>query len=429
MNIFGWDTVCALTIETANSALKRSAGHLVTEFKYTGHSFSTDFDLHGVFGAWQIVPGGSGSLLRLALPFATGAVVPAGAAGVDLSGCTAVLDIALELLPAPGGGATHLVFALHGAQEQGAAARPGTVTPVHLDGPAELLGRLGAIGQGLVLNGVAAALAAHADQVSFVFASLDPIGAAADAWLAPVRSAFLYLETGGGRGWLTVLSTTTDRDTGRLQHTVDPELLAAGPQLALAVSPELFLRNLIAPGLPQVFGGSADPGCFGLDPNGPAITAAHAFSVRSVKEGAIWYTPRVTQLRIGVVGGALAVSISGDCDLKAGITMSWWSTSQHTVRFDPAGQRLVVDGDPNARSGHSASIPWWFWGGGLIVEGITQAVVAVIAEDLGSALDSRMGSVGLGALPARSVHWLDSAGSAVTTAHLNGALVLGGTLS
>ncbi|WP_198035240.1 TULIP family P47-like protein [Streptacidiphilus rugosus] len=429
MNIYGWDTVCVLSVDTANAALKRSAAQLVTEFKYSGHSLSTNFDLHGRFGAWQIVPGGSGSLLRLALPFAEGAVVPAAASGVDLTGCTAVVDIALELLPTPVNGGNRLVFSLHGAQEQGAAPTPGVVTPVHLDGPSDTLAKLGAIGQGLVLNGVVAALAANAAEVSFVFASLDPLGADADAWLAPVRSAFLYLETAGGHGWLAVLSTTDARDITGLQHTVDPEVLGGGPQVALAVSPDLFLRHLIAPGLPQVFGGGADPGCFGFDPNAHQITAAHPFSTQSVKEGAIWYTPRVSQLRVGVVGSALAVQVSGDCDLKAGISMNWWSTSQHLVRFDPAGQRLVVDGDPNARSGHSASIPWWFWAGGLIVEGITQAVVAVIVESLSSALNSRMGTVGLGALPARNVRWLDAAGSTVTGAGLDGSLMLGGTLA
>ncbi|MER6075950.1 TULIP family P47-like protein [Streptomyces sp. NPDC001817] len=429
MNIYGWDTVCALTIDTANAALKRSAAQLVTEFQYTGNFFSTDFDLHATFSAWQIVPGGSGSLLRLSLPFADGALVPAGHAGIDLTGCTAVVDIALELLPAPGGDSTHLVFAVHGAQELGAPSLPGAVTPVHLDGPADLLARLGAIRQGLVLNGVAAALAAHADQISFVFASLNPVSAGADAWLAPVNSAFLYLETEGGQGWLTVLSTTDGRDTSQLQHTADPELLTVGQPVALAISPDLFLKDLIAPGLPQVFGGDADPGCFGFDPNGHMITAAHAFSVQSVTEGAISYTPRVTDLKIAVVGGTLAVSISGDCDLKVGISMTWWSTSQHNVRFDATTQKLVVDGDPNANSGHSASIPWYWEFISPIVGLITEAVVAVIVEGLSSDLTSAMGTTGLGALPGRSVHWLDTTGSAVTSARLDGALILGGTLS
>ena len=92
--------------------------------------------------------------------------------------------------------------------------------------------------------------------------------------------------------------------------------------LVFAMSTDLFLTHLVAPGLPQVFGGGANPGCFGYDPAKHVITAAHGFGTSSVKEGAIWYTPQVTSLSLGVVGGALA-GVDALRDLLAARRSDW----------------------------------------------------------------------------------------------------------
>ncbi|MHA6758310.1 TULIP family P47-like protein [Streptacidiphilus sp. PAMC 29251] len=426
MNIYGWDTVSALSVETANSALAQNSNKLISDFKVSGETLSTPYDLQGEFGPWRIVPGGSGNLLRLAVPIAAGTVRPGAAAGIDLAGCTALVDVSLELLPAPDGHSQDLVFALHQAGQLGDQGRPGVITPVGLQGPGATSAALGAVGTGLVLNGVAESLAANAHAVSFVFASLNPMAPGAGSWLAPVHSAFLYQETVGGAGHLAILSTTTDRDVSGLQHTVDPELLAGGGELAFAMSTDLFLTHLVAPGLPQVFGGGANPGCFGYDPAKHVITAAHGFGTSSVKEGAIWYTPQVTSLSLGVVGGALALSVNGNCDLKAGISMDWWITSQYSMRYAPAGQSISFSPDQGSRSGHTAHIPWWFWAGGPLVESITQIVVTMISDSLAGVLSGRLGSTGLGTMAATSVHWQGVQAFNATSARLDGALMVNG---
>ncbi|MEZ0092564.1 TULIP family P47-like protein [Streptacidiphilus sp. EB129] len=426
MNIYGWDTVSALSVETANRALAQNSNKLISDFKVSGETLSTPYDLQGEFGTWRIVPGGSGSLLRLAVPITAGTVRPGTGAGVDLAGCTALVDVSLELLPAPDGRSQDLVFALHQAGQLGEQSRPGVITPVLLQAPTATSAALGAIGQGLVLNGVAESLAVNAQAVSFVFASLNLVVPGAGSWLAPVHSAFVYQEVVGGGGHLAVLSTTTDRDATGLQHTVDPELFAGGGELAFAMSENLFLTGLVAPGLPQVFGGGANPGCFGYDPARHAITAAHSFGTASVKEGAIWYTPQVTSLSLGVVGGALALAVSGNCDLKAGISMDWWITSQYPMRYDPARQSITFGGDQNSRSGHTAHIPWWFWAGGALVEAITQIVVTMISDSLAGDLSARLGSTGLGAMAATSVHWQGVQAFDAASARLDGALMVNG---
>jgi hypothetical protein len=424
MELHGWDTVSALSATAANRALAANSQRLITHFQVSGSTLSGDYELQGEFGPWQIVPGGSGSLLRLALPIAAGTIRPDGGASIDLAGSSAVVDVSLQLLPAPD--RQDLVFDLAKAGQVGGAAGPGVVSPVHLDAPPATRTALGDTGTRLVLDGVAEALAANADTVSFVFASLSLVPSGGTGWLTPASMAFVYAEVAGGGGQLCVLGSSSDQGAATLPHDVDPELFAGGGSLAFAISADLFLTKLISPSLPGVFGGGADSGCFGYDPARHVITAAHPFDTQSVKEGAIWYTPRVTSLSVGTVGSFLTFAGRGDCDLKAGISMSWWITSQYRMGFDPAGPSIFFSGDPNPQSGHTADIPWWFWIGGVLVEEITEIVVQEIADSLAGELNGHLGTQGLGALAAQPVHWQGAPDFRVTGARLNDALMING---
>ena len=426
MNIYGWDTVTALSVGAVNRALAANSKQLIQEFKVSGSTFGNSYQLQGEFGAWQVVPGGSGNLLRLAVPIVAGSIQPGAGAAVDLAGSTAVVEISLDLLPTADGRSQHLVFALHQAAQTGATPQPGVVTPITLTAPAPATAALGPLGVSLVLDGVAAAMAADAAAVSYVLAAVNLVPPASNSWLTPVESSYVYEEVSGGGAYLAVLSTVSSRDISQLARTVDPELFAGGGDAAFAISEDLFLEQLIRPALPQVFGGSANAGCFGYDPVKHVITAAHQFGIAEVKEGAIWYTPNVTTLSLGVVGGSLAMAVNGNCDLKAGISMDFWVTSQYPMQYQAATAKISFGGDPHANSGHSASIPWWFWAGGLLVEAITQIVVSVITDSLASDLSSRIGSVGLAALAGQPVTWQGMSQFEVTGARLDGSLMISG---
>jgi Clostridium P-47 protein len=426
MEMNGWDSVSALSATAANRALAANSQSLITHFQVSGSTLSGDYEIHGNFGPWQIVAGGSGNLLRLSVPIAAGAITPAGGASIDLTGATAVVDVSLQLLPAPDGQAKDLVFDLAKAGQVGGAGGPGVVSPVHLDAPAAMLAELGDTGITLVLDGVAQALTANAGAVSFVFASLSLIPSSVGGWLTPASMAFVYIEVVGGGGQLCILGSSNPQGAQTLPHDVDPELFAGGGSLAFAISGDLFLTQMITPALPAVFGGGASLSCFEYDTSRHVINAALPFDTNSIKEGAIWYTPRVTTLTVGTVGANLTFAVNGDCDLKAGISMTWWITSQYPSRFDPAGQSLIFADDPRPQSGHQADIPWWFWLGGPLVEAITQVVVNEIADSLAGELNGHLGTQGLGVLAAQPVHWQGAPNFHVTSARLNSALMING---
>jgi hypothetical protein len=95
MDLLGWDTVFVGTLDTVNQALARCAKELLQTFSYTEDEVS----LAGTFGAWSIVPGGSGELLHLRLPVASGRLTGnAGSAAIDLTGIGVVLQVPLQWL-------------------------------------------------------------------------------------------------------------------------------------------------------------------------------------------------------------------------------------------------------------------------------------------------------------------------------------------
>jgi hypothetical protein len=427
MNIFGWDTVSVLSITCVNRSLANDSAMLLKAFQFSGNNFGTSYQGGGDFGAWRVLSGGSGELLRLALPITSGQIRGGTAEPIDLSGIEAIVDVSLRLLPS--GTKQDLVFSFGTAGRLGDAPRPDVVTPVGITGPASVIDALGDQGKELVLDGIASFLCADARALSYAFASINLVPPGAASWLAPASSSYCYIERpnpagGAPVGYLAILSVITRRPIGQLSRTVDPELLVG--DTAFAIAGDVFLAHVIQPTLPALFGGAAASDCFVFDAASHAIKQAKAFDIASVKEGLIRYDPRVTALSVTVVGGSVAMSIDGDCDLKAGISMTFWLRNQSRLIFDATTARVAFSADPRPQSGHQADVPWWFYGGGLLVEEITELVVKVIADGIASDLGERLGSVGLAAIAGQSVRWQGMSAFDVTGARLDGAFMISG---
>ncbi|MFC8521100.1 TULIP family P47-like protein [Streptomyces sp. NPDC057257] len=88
MDVYGWDTVSALSLDAANRAPAQSSDRLITDFEVIGDSLSTPYVLRGKLGPWHIVPGGSGSVLRLAVPVESSTVAGGSGDEIVLDGST-----------------------------------------------------------------------------------------------------------------------------------------------------------------------------------------------------------------------------------------------------------------------------------------------------------------------------------------------------
>lgn len=426
MNLHDWDTAFAIDLSLANVALARSRDRLIIDFDIQNPD-GLRLAATGSFGDWQIVDGGSGQFVNLRLPIVSGTLTTAAPEPktVDLGGTAFVTSIALDLIPEAGRAVQDLRFDISDAGAIGEPPRPGAVTPIRIDDPEH---RLDEVQGALLLAALATYLAAHADRISFIFATVNLVPPTTDSWLAPVHSAFVYADRSAAAGGaLVILSVTTDRDISGLARMVDPALLSSGYQAAFAFSRELFLEHILMPALPEVFGHGADPASFGFDSGSKQIVNTRPLRMDSVRAGLIDYSPTINRLTLGIDNDALMGRYEGGCDLKAGISMTFWVAPRNRIVYDAEKRALLFLEDSSAPSGHDADVPWWWFAGGPIVRLIVEIVVRVIASSLADSFSTRAGSMLSPARrPPTSIQWKDTADLVIGAAEIQGCFVMWG---
>lgn len=437
MELAGWDTITAVRREAINDQLRADPHGLIGGFEFHGRAGlnGSRYAGTGTFAEWQLVTGGSGQLLRIRLPIATGEVCIFDIVDraesdppfdkIDLAQLDIVIDVSLQLLPTEDGAAENLVFDIRKAGRAGDASQPGVLTPIALNPHATAVERLGEEGIIFVLNGIANSLTADAGQLAHLFARLNLVPAEATSWLAPVRSDYCYTEFSDGSAFLSVLSATTDRDISGLTRTVDPQMLDHPlVELAFAMSGDLFLEHVVQPGLSDVFEGDADAGCFTFDSGRHQITLTRSFSLPDVDWGLFTYTPRVTHLSVRIAGSALQIQVEGYCDLKAGITMTYWVSSQSEFRFDPERQLISFSADSRPSFGHDVEIPEWWPDFIPLVKAITGVIVQLVSDSIAGRLNQQLASTGMSAWRAQPVAWPGLPAIDVESAGLDSSLYL-----
>ena len=107
--------------------------------------------------------------------------------------------------------------------------------------------------------------------------------------------------------------------------------------------------------------------------------------------------------------------------------MSFYMLVRNATTFDPGSKTLVIHGDPNPISSHSADIPWWFWFLGPLVPLITEIVVKFISNDIAGKLNGLVQSaLSITKSPPKLVEWAGNPAFKISTAGLNDALYMMG---
>jgi len=436
MRTLGWDTVFVISNSRVNASLAQNLQHLLPTFDV---SMATDpaLSAKGDLKSWEIVQGGSGKLLLVKLTIlkgeltvgashlppellalAGGAQFSGQDAPTDLAGVQVVLSLFLRVLPRPDASEQELEFFLEQvAYSSDSSSTPGFVTPVNVIDPS---GKLSAIQKTLLSVAIAAYVVQNAQKISFAFASINLVPPSANTWLTPVKSDYAYLEkTGAADGFLAVLSVTTNRDISALPRSIDPGAISPGNTGSFLISDNVFLTNVILPYLPTAY--ATTPNRFRLDESAHAIRNNGSFETIPVKSGAITYYPVIDDLTINTDGEGLVTAIRGSCDLKAGINMTYQIRTRNRATFDPVNKTVSFQPDPNPESGHSASIPWYFWFLGPIAVLITELVVKLISDSIAKSLDQlARDALSIARNPPTSIQWTGARPIDVRTAGVNG---------
>ena len=405
MNLTGWDLVFAISTDAVNRALKANQRALLTDFKLTG-----DVVASGTYSSWRIVPGGSGQLIDLELTI-SGGQCQHGTQSVSLANAKVTLKVALSLLPTASG--QKLTFDFKDAP----------VTLVGITGvPA-----LGEIGAAALGTAIAADLAQRADQITFVLASVSPVGSGGPTWLNPTKLAFSYALPEGKGPVLGIFAVTRNVDISHLDRDVDPVVIGSG-EVGLAMAPSLFLANVFGPALAAAFNANANQ----IVLDGPnALKNNGQIGLPSVSKAGETYYPHINTLSATLQDDHVAINLSGDCDMHMDINMSFNAQSKVSVSLGTNGKlSLQTIGNPSFSK--DVSIPWYDHLLDIVTlaaEVILDITVAAISSELADGVSHVAGSSAIVAQAPGIVGWVGTKGFTPSNAGLAGAFYLQGKIS
>ena len=416
-----WDTIYAIHLNQVNAALAKSTGKVPQTFSLSGVDF-VPYTVQGQFSRWSVIPGGSGQLIWLQLDIGSGSfMLGTGhqAQSAPLAGISIQVEVSLQLIPAQAGGST-LQFDFKAVGKPGQAV-PGLVTPLKLLDPNKALNPAMADAlPGLMAN----FLVNNAAAVTYVFASINPANAATVKWLEPVKSDYVYLQSNAGDGYLAILSVTSDRDISSYLRQVDPSLIAPGVQGFFVISTNLFMQFVVLPLLPGAWGNGATAASFSFSPANHTISNTGNLGANGVTQGAITYYPEITSFGMAVNGGNLTTAVSGNCDLKMGMSMDYSISTACPAGYSSATKTLAFRPDPNPGEHHDTHIPWYDYLMGPLPDIIVAAVIPAIANGIASGLTGQLQNITVLDNPPQAVQWSQQGNMQVATAGLAGALYL-----
>ncbi|MEL6533784.1 MAG: TULIP family P47-like protein [Bacteroidota bacterium] len=403
MNLNGWDTVSVIDQGKVNRKLSDNASKLVMNFN-TGweDGFSGDYLGQGDFGAWKIV-GGSGTDIHIEIPIIVGHAWPKGKEEkkTDLAGITLTYEVNLALIPSSvHGEGKKLQFEIHKVTPAGQQRSEGGISLIGQTDPhhTKFARQLG--------QALAGVLVDNNDKISFIFAQVGISGDGVPAWLEPVQSRYSYhVPQGGTKGYLAVLSMTTQGDLPSSGTNIDSGLIPSDHDVTFAMSGDLFLEHIIMPALPDAFSNAS---LDNFSYSSGKISLAKDFDLDGVQVAAITYYPKMTSMDITIDSGKIKNVAKGSVYLDMpNAYLNYGSTVENKLEYDASTQKISFDKDPNPSTHHSADVPWYDYllGLGAIGAAIIAAVLAGVESGVGSSLSgSNMGG-SLRSATAKVVSW------------------------
>nr|WP_295870513.1 TULIP family P47-like protein [uncultured Chitinophaga sp.] len=427
MNTFGWDTVYVVTIDKINASLLSNKEKLILQFD-TQKNIELPVRAMGHFSHWEIVQGGSGAILYLKLGISDGkAVFTDTHPEYDLAGTSLVVAVQLAMLPGQAQTASEeLRFDIRTVGQIGDPPQPGNITPVVFHDPN---GKLDSAQHAILMVALSNYIMENARQISYVFATINLVPPSTNNWLTPFRSAYAYMSRHNASGALAILSVTTDRNINELPLQVDGQLLSPGYDASFGISRELFLKHVMMPALPAVFGNGATSAYFVYNAATGHLQSTRDIPMNGVKSGAITYYPVLSSFRLTTTGDGLSSNYEGSCDLKAGINMRFWIDPKNQAIYDNNRKTLDFLPDPNPSYRKDVHIPWYWWFLGLLPRAITEIIVQTVSSSIAQSMTADVSQyLTLTRKPPTSVQWTGTERLDIQTASLNMGFYMQGNL-
>lgn len=395
----GYDYAFALSRDEVNAILAQNLQSKTVEVKYntTDPDSQSTITMDFTLSPWEIVSGGSGTLLNVSLPVKEGYLEMEGGAlpsgSFDLTGVSVIIQIELGWLgtgdqqQASGSGNTdHLIFSPSTTQK----GNPGYVSEVNILDPD---GQLNTIAKGILSTTVVDALIADKKTVQYIFADINPTPGDVGTWLKPAKWQYYYVDSKTGPSALCFLCQLSDKAFPP-QPTFDANNLDSANNSLLLISQEVFFRNVVLPGIQSSFPGAG----FSVSVNPEeAVTISNTGGFTVGKVQASHFSVTTSNQ-----GDGLTVNASGGGSLKflfglaklPGASYSWSVQATNPLQF--SSPNLTFQEDKNPTVHHDQTIHWYDWVL-LAVIGITDiaGVVSFILDEVNDFYDDSA-SMGVG---------------------------------
>jgi hypothetical protein len=446
MNTYGYDYAFALSIDTVNQILTRKLTGVDMSISYTttDSDSGTTVTLGAQLAPWQIVPGGSNTLLNINLPIASGTLTLKGAINCTYNLAKVIPELQITLgwmgtsdeQDATGtGDATYLTFNPNDATD---ANDPGYVATITVHDPQN---HLDSTGSGVLSQIMTGALYSNRETIKYIFANVNPTPPNVASWLNPGQWVYYYAGTPiqNALCFLCMLSSTAPMPS---TPAFDATALASGANSALVISQPQFFQNVVMPGVQSAFPNAE----FTLSTNSQevcTITNSWSFDVGSLPANTFSLTPSNdgNGLQLYAAGSGPLKFFFGLADLP-NASYSWSLSAVNPLRFD--GRNITFANDPNPTITHDHTIYWYDWMI-LVILGITNLVglISVITEAVIGFYDSsvQMGTAAINsnlqaatggtvANLATLIDWqIDGETLTPSDAGMSGALYVHGTLA
>ncbi|GAA5019401.1 TULIP family P47-like protein [Kitasatospora paranensis] len=464
----GWDTVYVVPLPQVNAAIAAAGSSPAAwQSSIPATDFGPAIESTGAFGTWSLTSGGSGSIIRMRVPFTADVTIEnTPPHEIKVGGGVAHIEVKLHYIPQPpsDGALPHqLKVRTVGGPDDPAV----TVTDVSYTSPASEVGLTTAL-KTLLQSW----FNAHLDEFAHVFATVNLSDkedtADAFAWLKPTTTSYAYIDgTTLQDCLLGVLCMTEHRPATKATQQLAPGAVPAGAQASFNLSVERFLTKMALPALPVAFA-KATAGTFVLDDNNAEISAKQPFDLDPVRIAGLNYTPQVERLQITVEGDRIKTYMLVRTHISPGIDAYYEMWRYNTVALatkDDGTQSLTWldakrsgDQEPN----HWVEVATWV----TVTEAIAAIIVAVIGAAAAASAEAVEGTIQVillaslvagiaaavavimaetpkwiagtvpDAIPAidplvtgatEPIRWTDSTAFKITAAGINGGLQLGGT--
>jgi hypothetical protein len=465
----GWDAVNAIRLPQVNEAMLDSGASPPT-FSTT---IQEGWTLDGTFGPWQLTRGGSGAIVFLRTPIPTAHMTFTGAPDLDLTNARATVAIKLQYLPQPPAGPTAQATRPTADDDGTPQYLASDITARSEDDPAVVVqsidygtGKPSELQKALFHSALADWFNDHLDAFTYVFSVVNLNSRAAEEdfqWLKPTYTSYAYFNgPTDEESYFGVLNLTLGGSPDGLTNQLPPSAIPSGCQASILVSNNLFLREMILPGLTKTFSRATESD-FVLNSMGTVIESVNTVTLDDIKIGLINYTPEMQNFRLQIVGDEIQIDTLTKVNVSPGIDAFVTDTEFYKIVLvnKPDGTQTLDFAEARApKRNHWMETAAWVTiteaivalvgsiaatvAGKvittaamkiiaviiiIIVAGILAAIPTIIAAVMDGQAADALPSIGNLVMEASSdVSWPGSSGFTLKSAQLNGSFQLGGDL-